>query len=189
MKKGNFIVIIVSIFVVYLVVANPFSDTAFLRRLNLNNISVEEMVRRLESGEVRPEGLVAFINPTHLVVEMNNRRVTRPLANDKFYMSIAPFINTTHTCVTHYLAHCTSELARQTFHVKVVAANGDVILDETRVSETNGFIGLWLPRNLEATLHIEYQDYHVSTPITTSLESPTCITTPLELTRREPVHS
>lgn len=189
MKTGNIAFIIISVFVVFLIVANPFSDSAMLKRLELANLSVEDMVSRLESGEVRPEGLVAYINPTHLVLEMNNRIIKRPLPTDKFYMSLAPFINTSHICVTHYLTQCTSELANQPFHIKVVAANGDVIIEENRVSESNGFIGIWLPRDLEATLHIEFQDYHVSAPIATTLESPTCITTPLQLVKRESVQN
>lgn len=160
---------------------NPFSQNAVLKRYQLDGLTFEAMVEQLEAGLNDTRGLVAYINTTHLVLETKHQTLKIPIPEDLFYMSIAPFINQSHYCVTHYLTQCRSELAQETFHIKVVSSDGTVLIDEYRTSETNGFIGLWLPKDTEATLHVSYDNLHVNAPISTYEDSPTCITTPLQL--------
>ena len=64
---------------------------------------------------------------------------------------------------------------------EVVDENNQIIIDEVKTTQDNGFIGLWLPKDINATLRVEYDGLVVELPISTYSQSDTCITTPLKL--------
>ncbi len=64
-----------------------------------------------------------------------------------------------------------------TFAVKVTDEKGHVVMQKSVKSYQNGFVGLWLPRNMQGTLDISYQGKTASAPISTHSESQTCLTT------------
>jgi hypothetical protein len=161
------------------------SQKSLLETYALEDMSVESMVLALETKTIDTTGLVASINSKYLVLETENEKVNVSLPEDRFYLSFAPYIDNTHPCNTHFLTSCQNELRNESFHVKVVLADGTVIIDETLTSASNGFVGIWLPRDVEAVLHVEYENLHVSSPITTFESSPTCLTTPLQLVEKD----
>lgn len=63
------------------------------------------------------------------------------------------------------------------FEIKIVDTEGNVILDETRKTEQNGFIDLWLPRDETFEVTITQDDRKVEAEISTFDNDPTCITT------------
>lgn len=63
----------------------------------------------------------------------------------------------------------------------VNAASGKTILDATLTTYDNGFIGLWLPRGIHATLTVSTEDRTAKQDISTRLDDPTCLTA-LQLT-------
>lgn len=160
------------------------SKKSILESYALEDMSVESMVLALETKSIDTTGLVASINSEYLVLETEKESVTVALPENRFYLSFAPYINNTHPCNTHFLTSCQSELRNESFHVKVVLDDGTVIIDDTLISAQNGFVGVWLPKDVNATLHIEYEDLHISSPITTFEGSPTCLTTPLQLVKK-----
>jgi hypothetical protein len=160
------------------------SQKSILESYELENMSVEAMVLALETNTIDTTGLVASINSEYLILETENESMNVALPEDRFYLSFAPYINNTHPCNTHFLTSCQSELRNELFHIKVVLDDGTVIIDETLTSAQNGFIGVWLPKDVNAVLHIEYEDLHISSPITTFEGSPTCLTTPLQLVKK-----
>jgi hypothetical protein len=164
------------------------NSKSILEIYQLQALSVEEMVETLETSSIDKTGLTAYINSSNLVLETKNDQESVPLPEGKFYISFAPYIETTHTCYTHYLTSCRGELQNESFTIKVVLEDGNVLLEETLSSASNGFVGLWLPKGIKATLHVNYNDYHVSTPISTFDDDPTCITTPLQLVKKDTVH-
>ena len=57
-------------------------------------------------------------------------------------------------------------------------ATGETIVDETLTSFDNGFIGLWLPKGIEAELSVQYEGKSASAGISTiSDDDATCLTT------------
>lgn len=60
----------------------------------------------------------------------------------------------------------------------LIGADGEVLVDETRETFDNGFVGFWAPRDIEGTLTIEHEGQTGAVPISTLNEDdPTCITT------------
>lgn len=127
-------------------------------------------------------GYIVFATSETLTLQKGNEKMQFAMPQDQFYLSVAPYIHNTHSCTTHYVSSCRSEMRNKSFMVKVTSAEGKVILKENITSLKSGFLDLWLPRNLEdATLLVEYEDRSVTTKISTGKGNPTCLTTPLKL--------
>ena len=72
---------------------------------------------------------------------------------------------------------CQGELVNEKVRVKIVDKNGKNIVDKEVVTYSNGFFGLWLPKNIEGTITVYYGEKSASTAITTFNNSETCLTT------------
>jgi len=99
------------------------------------------------------------------------------LPEDKFYLSFAPYITQTHPCGTHSLSSCQGELVNQTVNVIITDGKGNVIINSDMTTMENGFVGVWLPRNMNATVEVLYNGLTAQTAFTTFSESNTCLTT------------
>ncbi len=63
------------------------------------------------SVEGNSDDMSASITSDELIVtDSNNKETTYDLPEDEFFVSIAPFINTTHPCTNHSLTGCQGEL-------------------------------------------------------------------------------
>ena len=76
-------------------------------------------------------------------------------------------------------------MAETEFNVYIEDQDGNVIIQEIIKSLPNGFIDLWLPRDKEYFVRIEYEDRISEFKISTSLEDRTCITTAQLLPKHE----
>lgn len=150
----------------------------------LEGLDTVELVDRLDrlAGEDRPTELIAAVLPEKLVLTAGKDELSRDLPADLFYLSVAPYTSMTHDCFNHSLTTCTGELADTPIELKVVdQETGKVLVDEERSTFANGFVGLWLPRDIEATLTIASIAGRGSVNISTATDAPTCLTT-LKLT-------
>lgn len=129
----------------------------------------------------RPTSLMASVRPDELQLSDTETSETTSLdmPDDRFYLSIAPYMDETHECYFHSLTTCTGELGNEDVHLTITdSTTGEVLMDETRTSADNGFVGLWLPRDLTADVTIDYDGLTATTPISTvDAEDPTCLTT------------
>ena len=82
-------------------------------------------------------------------------------------VAVAPYIDETHPCETPYLSGCQGEL---------VGVPVDVV-DDTVRTMANGFIELWLPRDIEVSISLAARGKLVDGTIGTFTDSRTCITT------------
>lgn len=124
------------------------------------------------------EAASASITSSELIVTDENQEVvTYDLSEDEFFVSIAPFINETHPCDIHSLTGCQGELVEEEFHVHIEDSEGNVILDEKKKTEGNGFIDLWLPRDDTYNVIITQDDKETTSEISTFDGDNTCITT------------
>ena len=156
-------------------------EKALLKKFNLSNTNIVEMVDKLEGIE---EGLLnATINTEFVVINDGDTTVKVRIPEDKFFLAFAPYINETKPCSEYNLTTCQGELANQTFLVEVVSPNGDPILEQEMTSLENGFVSIWLDKDIEANLIVTYNNLKASAFITTFDDSNTCITTPLQLTK------
>lgn len=154
------------------------SDDDTLADLGLDGLSGQEIVAQLDtSTEPRPFDFAASVGEDAVVVGNGAEEVSVPLPDDELYVSIAPFVETTHECYFHSLATCQGELVGEPVEVTITDAGGDVLVQETTTTYSNGFVGFWLPRDVEGTIEISAGDLTGSVPFATSEGSPTCVTT------------
>lgn len=153
------------------------TEAAFLEKYGLNGLSVEEIVYSLDSTKSDPRELTSSITGEYLVLSDNSEEIMLPLPKDKFYLSFAPYITQTHPCATHSLLSCQGELVNQTVNVIIKDEKGNDIINSDMTTMENGFVGVWLPRNMNATIHVLYNGLTAQELITTFSGSNTCLTT------------
>ncbi|WP_264030129.1 CueP family metal-binding protein [Cellulosimicrobium sp. SH8] len=157
----------------------PSALEALLDRHDLAGLTGQEVVDRLEGLETaeRPTDLVASVRASELVLADEAYETTVPLPDDVFYLSVAPYVEGTHECFFHSLTTCQGELAGEPVSVSVVdAATGDVLVEEDTTLGANGFVGYWLPRDVEAELRVEHDGQVGTTTVSTGDDDPTCLT-------------
>lgn len=79
--------------------------------------------------------------------------------------------------MTHSLTGCQGELVNKDFNVHIEDQNGNVVLNKTVKSQSNGFIDLWLPRDKKYQITIEQDGKKAESELSTFEKDPTCITT------------
>ncbi len=123
----------------------------------------------------RPLNYSASVTSTDLNISDGTEAHSYPLG-DRFYLSFAPYITHAHDCYNHNLSSCTGELKNTAFKVKILDQTGKVIVSDNMTSYQNGFIGVWLPRNINGTINVTYNGLSALTPFATGTESQTCLT-------------
>ncbi len=138
---------------------------------------VETIVAALEAGTEDKTRFNARIDGAALQLTADGETETLALPDGLFYLSIAPYLTTTHECFTHNLVTCRGELANATFSITVRDAEGAVVLEGDYTAGANGFIGLWLPAGIEGTVTVEYQNRVATGTFATHPAAATCMTT------------
>ena len=145
---------------------------------SLTNLSVKESIAKGNEWKFSAPKIKTHVTTSEAVFEFPDGRVVKkPLPSDSFYVGIAPYINGTHTCETHYPSSCDGEIKEQT--VKLIASDesGKVLINNSINTMKNGFFELWLPRNKNVKIQIEYNSMKGEETIPTNNDSRTCITT------------
>ena len=157
--------------------ANEEADTKVDENSNVDeSVDVKQLVNDFTTRKAVAES--ASITSSELIITDENQEVTKhALPEDEFFVSIAPFKTTTHPCDIHSLTGCQGELVEEDFDILVEDPEGNVVLDETKTTETNGFIDLWLPRDDTFTVTITQGDKQSVSEIPTFEGDNTCITT------------
>ena len=122
--------------------------------------------------------VVSFATPQAIhFVFPDRREVVIPMPADEMMVSVAPYVNRTHPCATHYMSGCQGEMVGVPVSVVATTSAGVVLMDETMTTPANGFLDLWLPRNETISLRMSVGAYTTTGEITTFDESRTCVTT------------
>lgn len=130
-------------------------------------------------------GVTTFATPDAVVfVFPDGTEVAVPMPDDLMFVSVAPYLDRTHPCATHYMSGCQGELIGAPVHVRASLADGTLLIDEVMPTMANGFIDLWLPRDEAIDLRLTLEGYAVDGLLTTFRDSRTCITD-LRLTARD----
>ena len=157
-------------------------DTSFLEPYGLADSEPRDIVTALDrTNDDRANGLAGSVRYDHVLFTTDDGEQRIPLAEDEFYLSLAPYVEQTHECYYHNLASCQGELVGEDLDVTITSDDGEVLVDETVTTYDNGFVGFWLPRDIEGTIEVEFDGRSVTAPIATGPEDPTCVTT-LQLT-------
>lgn len=155
---------------------------AFLSANNLAGLDARQMIDKLDSLPVaeRPSNLMASVRPDQLIlIDEKKQQISLPIPEAQFYLSFAPFKTQTHECHFHSLTTCLGEMQNEEVKVTVTdAKTGEKIVDKTVKTFDNGFVGVWLPRGIEATLNVEQGELSATSKISTATsEDATCLTT------------
>ncbi len=181
MKKYSFrigLMIVVLLLATIMFYDNKDKSEEFLVRNDLQDMSVEEIVASLEDKRDEPIGFQSGITSTKLLLSDEEGTIEIDLPNDQFYLSVAPYINQTHPCGTHNLVTCQGELANVALNVLVTdSTTNEVIVDSEVHTYSNGFAGLWLPKDRVLTITVTYESLQSTKQISTSEDDNTCETT------------
>lgn len=161
-------------------VASGGTDAEFLAEHELTGMNAREIIDHLDRLERadRPSDLMASIRPDELLLADSDHELPLDMPEDEFYLSVAPYADTTHDCFHHSLTTCTGELSEQDIQVRIVDdETGDVLVDERTTTFDNGFAGFWLPRDLDGTLEVTYDGLTGTADISTAEDGATCLTT------------
>jgi len=138
--------------------ASVTGDQDLLQDHGFADADAHEIIDQLEALPVaeRPQDLIASVTATSLQLhDDSGREAELPLHEDRFYLSVAPFVETTHECAFHSLTTCRGELRNREVTVDVVdSSSGEILGEGTRSTHDNGFLGLWLPRGIAAELTV-----------------------------------
>ncbi|MDO9629288.1 MAG: CueP family metal-binding protein [Acholeplasmataceae bacterium] len=176
-SKGIVMMIAIATISLIAILIINYNNQSFLEKEGLEGLTTVQMVEKLEAKTIDPNKFNASITATTLSIITQVKTYTYDVPSDLFYLSIAPYLNQTHPCGTHSLVTCRGELKNKSFDVLIKDDQGTVIFDQTVSSGSNGFAGIWLPRNMEGTIYVEYGDYSATTDIQTYNDSNTCLTT------------
>ncbi|MCK0111758.1 CueP family metal-binding protein [Ornithinimicrobium sp. F0845] len=155
------------------------ADNQILSSHALAGMEVTEIIEHLDQLDVedRPADLMASVRVDELQLSAGTEQLSLDLPEDRFYLSFAPYVNQTHECYYHSLTTCRGELSNEDVQVTVTNDAGEVVVDEELTTFDNGFVGLWLPRNLQGTLRVSAEDGTGQVPVSTGTDDPTCLTT------------
>lgn len=161
--------------------ASEVSGDPALAALGLEDADARTLIDTLDALPLdeRPSDLMASIRPDEIVVTTEAGETSIAMPDDAFYVSFAPYVDQTHDCYYHSLTTCTGELGGKDVQVLVTDdATGEVLIDETRTAFDNGFVGLWLPRDIQATLTVTYDGLSATEALSTAnADDATCVTT------------
>lgn len=137
---------------------------------------IKELVHDYSMGNFTNHA--ASISSEQLVVTNSDEsKLTYELPENEFFVSIAPYIENTHPCAVHSLTGCRGEMVDEDFIVYIEDTEGNVILDKTLKSQSNGFLDLWLPRDKSFRITITHDDKIAQSEFSTFDDDDTCITT------------
>jgi hypothetical protein len=138
--------------------------------------NIKQLVNDYSTRILKTES--ASITSKQLIVTDSDKKSKKyDLPKDEFFVSIAPYINTTHPCATHSLTGCQGEMVEEDFGVYIEDMDGKVIVDQTMTSHENGFIDLWLPRDQQYQVSIEHNGKTAKSELSTFKNDDTCVTT------------
>ncbi|MFD1851524.1 CueP family metal-binding protein [Oceanobacillus bengalensis] len=177
-KKYSLMIGFVAIIIVaYLFVVNTSNAPEVVEATD-----IKERVQDYSEGNSTSES--ASITSEQLIVtDSDENETTYELPEEEFFVSIAPFEETTHPCAIHSLTGCQGEMVNETFDIYIEDMKGNVIVDDTVESQANGFIDLWVPRDQTYNVKISHGGKTADSTFSTFENDNTCITT-IQLTER-----
>lgn len=162
--------------------ASTTGTSEFLAEHGLDGLDATQIIESLDTMPVadRPDNLIASVQPDALVLTDDQKQEIRlPMPVDEVYVSVAPYQDQTHDCYFHSLTTCLGELGNTVVQITLTdEVTGEVLIDESRQTFDNGFMGFWVPRGIDATLTVEHDGQTGAAAISTvNTDDPTCITT------------
>ncbi|WP_018296919.1 CueP family metal-binding protein [Corynebacterium lubricantis] len=155
------------------------SQDTFLTTHGLAAMDAVEIIDHLDRQKVteRPTDLIASVRADELLLSSDDQEVVVDLPDNQTYVSVAPYITSTHDCFYHSLTTCLGELDNEDIQVTITdEATGEVLIDEQTTTFDNGFVGFWIPDETTGTIEITHQGRTGVTEFSTTEDGATCVT-------------
>jgi len=176
----SLILSVISLFVAY-ASENPTSinksnDKQLKEKLTgIDGIKAVTIANKWHSDKI---DVVTFVTPEKVNFKFKDGQIISiPLPDDVMMVSIAPYIDKTHTCATHYISSCDAELKSTNIKILAVTAGGKTLINKTMKTAPTGFLDLWLPRNQTIDIKVSAKGKSATGKIFTNKDSKTCETT------------
>lgn len=146
---------------------------------SLAALGAVELVAALERVPIvqRRSDLTVSVRPDRVILTDGDGETVVPAPDSQHYLSIAPYVETTHECYFHSLTTCTGELGGEEITLRIVNDDtGEIYIDQAVELEDNGFTGVWLPADVRATVMVTSALGAGTTSIATGDEDLTCLT-------------
>lgn len=123
-------------------------------------------------------GLQSFVTTEAVVFKFpSGEQKSVALPVKQMVVAIAPYVNQTHPCNTHYMSGCQGELINTPVNVLVKNQAGKTIMNKTVKTLPNGFLELWLDRNQTYQVTLKTGGKTTTGTLKTQAGSDTCVTT------------
>ena len=155
------------------------SQDTFLSTHGLADMDGVEIIDHLDRQKVteRPTDLMASVRSDELLLSSDDQEVAVDLPDNQTYVSIAPYLTSTHDCFYHSLTTCQGELGNEDIQVTITdETTGEVLVDEETTTFDNGFIGFWLPDDVTGLIEVSYQGHTGTREFSTTDDGATCVT-------------
>ena len=155
------------------VIAQPASPSA----TQLNGLTPQQTLAKANQWR-NAGGLQSYVTSEAIVFNFpGGQQKAVPLPAKQMVIAIAPYVNQTHPCATHYMSGCQGELVNKPVSVLVKNKAGKTVLNKTMKTLPNGFLELWLDRNQTYQVTLKSAGKATTGTLTTTPGSDTCVTT------------
>ena len=131
-----------------LLLAGCSTNNRTLESVGLDGLTGKEILVGVADGSIEMTGFGLSVYDDELIVLIDSEKLSVEMPEDEFFLSVAPYENDTHTCLIHSATGCSGELKNESFYVEFIDEDGNVLLSEMMSTMGNGFIDLWLPRDI-----------------------------------------
>lgn len=123
-------------------------------------------------------GLQSFLTSETIMFKFpNGEQQSVSLPAKQMVVAIAPYVNQTHPCKTHFMSGCQGELVNTPVSVLVKTQAGKTVMNKTVKTLPNGFLELWLDRNQTYQVTLKTGGKTTTGTLNTQAGSDTCVTT------------
>jgi len=177
--KNKIMIIVMLIAILMFTSCEESVDVNYDSQFNqINDMEIREAIELVNDWNFSKSEINSFITPKELTVTFPDQRMVKiALPEDEMYVAIAPYIENTHTCSTHYPSSCQGEMTQERFAVEIKEKDGEMMFEGEETTLKNGFFELWIPRDKELIISIEKDKRSAEVSLISDDEAGTCITT------------
>lgn len=152
------------------------AQTAVPSPAQLNGLSPQQTLAKANQWR-NVGGLQSYVTSKAIVFKFpDGQEKTVTLPKQQMVVAIAPYVNKTHPCETHFTSGCQGEMVNTPVGVLVKDKTGKTLLNKTVKTLPNGFLELRLPRNQTYQVTLKAGGKSTTGTLTTNTNSKTCVT-------------
>lgn len=142
--------------------------------------TLEQVIEQIDRDpRVRPLPLSVQVSYELVTFRDGTQSETLLLTGDRFYLAIEPYTTNKLQCHSHNPGTLQGELVFEPVQVTITDATGNVLVDETTITHSNGFATFWIPRDITGTVRIVAGSKSGTAHFASDHNAPTCLPLPV----------